>query len=216
MTASTSPPLGIVVADDHVLFRAGLCALLAAMPDVRVLAEAGDGREALEHVRRLEPDLLILDIAMPGGAGGLDTIAEVVRECPRTRVMMLSMHASPAYVQQSLAAGACGYLVKDAAPDELAQAIAAMRTGRRYVSPGAAATLLTPAAPAAHDQLTPRQLEVLRLVAEGLSTKAIARQLDLSIKTVDAHRHQICQRLGVHDVAGLVRYAIRHHLARAE
>ena len=209
-------PVGIVVADDHALFRAGLCALLRGIPEVRVLAEAADGRQAVEQVRLHDPDLLLLDISMPEGPAGIEAAARVARECPRTRVLMLSMHASPLYVQQSMAAGALGSLVKDAAPTELAQAIREVRAGRRYVSPSAAVTLRAPSEPAQHEQLTPRQLEVLRLVAEGLSTKAIARRLDLGVKTVDTHRHQICQRLGVSDVAGIVRYAIRHQLVRIE
>lgn len=222
------PDIRIVLADDHRLVRAGLRMLLAEMPGVSVEAEASNGREALAACAANPPDLVLMDIAMPE-MGGLEALREIGARHPGTRVLMLSMLASEEHVLQALQSGASGYLLKDAAPAELELAIAAVMRGETWlssaisrpvvdgyvarISSGPAATGSADAAPAA--PLTPRQMEVLRLLAEGHSTKEIAYRLDLSIKTIETHRAQIMERLDVHDLAGLVRYAIRCGLIEA-
>ena len=222
------PDIRIVLADDHRLVRAGLRMLLAEMPGVSVEAEASNGREALAACAGNPPDLVLMDIAMPE-MGGLEALREIGARHPGTRVLMLSMLASEEHVLQALQSGASGYLLKDAAPAELELAIAAVMRGETWlssaisrpvvdgyvarISSDPAATGSADAAPAA--PLTPRQMEVLRLLAEGHSTKEIAYRLDLSIKTIETHRAQIMERLDVHDLAGLVRYAIRCGLIEA-
>ena len=214
----------ILLADDHTLIRAGLRALLQAIPEVEEVIEAGDGRQALELVTQRRPDIAVLDISMPG-LNGLDVVARIVHDSPRTRSIILSMHSTPSYVAQALRAGAVGYLLKDSAAEELALALRAVTRGETYLSPAISRQVVegflgrAPAAPDAGgeaDVLTPRQREILQLVAEGGSSKEIAVTLGLSAKTVEAHRSQIMDRLGIHDVAGLVRYAIRVGLVSPE
>jgi DNA-binding NarL/FixJ family response regulator len=211
----------VVLADDHNLVRAGIRALLERIPGVQVIGEAADGREALELIVREKPDLAMLDVGMPG-LNGLDAAKRIGREAPRTRVVILSMHANEGYVAQALRMGIAGYVLKDACADELPILISAVARGQTYLSPRISkqvvealqARLDTPAAPA--DLLTPRQREILQLVAEGKSTKEIAQLLELSVKTVETHRAQIMERLGIHDVAGLVRFALRAGLVSPE
>ncbi len=225
----------IIIADDHRLVRAGLRMLLAEMPGIVVLAEAADGNEALAACDSEAPDLVLMDIAMPN-LGGLDALGELRKRHPGTRVLMLSMLASEEHVLQALRLGASGYLLKDAAPAELALAIEAVMRGETWLSSaisrpvvdGYMARVATnslgfrapPHNKAAAGKveggvLTPRQQEVLRLLAEGKSTKEIAFLLDLSIKTIETHRAQIMERLDVHDLAGLVRYAVRNGIVAA-
>ncbi len=204
----------VVLADDHNLVRRGIRALLESIPGVEVVAETGNGREALELIESKRPDVAVLDITMPG-LNGLEVAARAAKEAPSTRVLLLSMHAGEAYVAQALRAGVSGYLLKDAADDELALALKAVERGDVYLSPQISKHLVERLARASDAEpdplagLTPRQREILQLVAEGHSSKAIAGMLDLSTKTVEAHRSQIMERLGVHDVTGLVRFAIR-------
>jgi DNA-binding NarL/FixJ family response regulator len=211
----------VLLADDHSLVRAGLRKLLESVPDLEVVGEVGDGLALLALVAQLQPDLVLMDIAMPG-LNGLETTARVMKDWPRTRVLILSMHQNEEYVRQALRHGAAGYLLKDAAPLELDQALAAVLRGDTYLSPAVSKGVLndyvqrlrSEEPPAA--QLTPRQREVLQLVAQGLSTKEIARRLDLSVKTVDTHRTQMMKQLDIHEVAGLVRYAMRVGLISPE
>jgi DNA-binding NarL/FixJ family response regulator len=209
----------VLLADDHALVRAGIRALLAGLPDVESVVEAGDGQEALTVLRETKPDLALIDIAMPG-LNGLELAARVAREAPGTRLVILSMHGTPAHVAQALRAGVSGYLLKDAAADELPVLLRAVMRGETYLSPaiskqvvdgylGRSASPVTPGDGATPDVLTSRQREILQLVAEGKSTKEVAQMLDVSAKTVETHRGQIMERLGIHDLAGLVRYAIR-------
>ena len=209
----------VLLADDHALVRAGIRALLAGLPDVESVVEAGDGQEALTVLRETKPDLALIDIAMPG-LNGLELAARVAREAPGTRLVILSMHGTPAHVAQALRAGVSGYLLKDAAADELPVLLRAVMRGETYLSPaiskqvvdgylGRTASPATPGDGATLDVLTSRQREILQLVAEGKSTKEVAQMLDVSAKTVETHRGQIMERLGIHDLAGLVRYAIR-------
>jgi len=215
----------VLLADDHNLVRAGIRALLESQRGVEIVAEAEDGQQALQLLLETRPDIALVDISMPG-LNGLDLAARVAREAPATRLVILSMHGSPSHVAQALSAGAKGYLLKDAAADELPILLRAVMRGETYLSPGVSRHVVegflgrlgapSPAKESASDGLTPRQRETLQLVAEGRSTKEIAQLLGLSVKTVDAHRSQIMERLDIHEVAGLVRYAIRIGLVSAE
>lgn len=211
----------ILLADDHTLVRAGIRALLETLPGIEIAGETGDGIEAVEFVRRDPPDAILLDITLPG-LNGLEVAARIARLDVPTRVLMLSMHASPEYAARAFGAGAAGYLNKDSAFDELATALEAIWTGRRYLcralDPSAVQQFERHAGKAGSELalLTPRQREILQLVAEGHATRQIAERLYLSIKTVESHRSQIMQRLGIFDVPGLVRFAIRHGLVSSD
>jgi DNA-binding NarL/FixJ family response regulator len=216
----------ILLADDHTLVRAGLRALLESIDEVTGISEAGDGRRALELVATEHPDVALLDISMPG-LNGLEVAARVTSDSPRTRLVILSMHSSPSYVAQALRAGAVGYLLKDSAAEELGLALRAVMAGETYLSPAISRQVVDGflgrlARPEQDEQapidaqLTPRQREILQLVAESRSSKEVAAMLSLSVKTVEAHRSQIMERLGIHDLAGLVRYAIRVGLVSAD
>jgi DNA-binding NarL/FixJ family response regulator len=204
----------VLLADDHTLVRAGLIKLLESIPDITVVGEAGDGLALLKLAEELQPHLVMMDIAMPG-LNGIEATARLAKSCPDIRVMILSMHQNEEYVRQALRHGAAGYLLKDAAPMELGQAITTVLRGETYLSPAVSSGVLNDYVqrlrndePAANP-LTPRQREVLQLIAEGQSTKEIARRLDLSVKTVETHRSQLMKQLDIHEVAGLVRYAMR-------
>lgn len=208
------PPKTVILADDHALVRAGIRSVLEGFKGVEVVAETGDGLEALRLVRDHEPDVVLLDITMPG-LNGLEVAERIRRKGFRTRVLILSMHAAPEYVARALYAGATGYLVKDAAVDELASALDKVFLGRRFLSRAVDAEVVDrildahPTPDAELALLTPRQREILQLIAEGDSTREIAERLFVSVKTVETHRAQLMDRLGIHDVAGLVRFAIR-------
>ncbi len=211
----------VLLADDHTLVRKGIRALLQALPGVEVVAETADGREALALIEQHRPDVALLDITMPG-LNGLEVAARSAKLSPQTRIVILSMHAGEAYVAQALSAGVAGYLLKDAADDELAIALKAVARGDVYLSPRISRQIVeryTRAAAAEPDPLaglTARQREILQLVAEGRSSKEIAGMLQVSVKTVESHRGQIMERLGIHDVTGLVRFAIRVGLVSAD
>jgi DNA-binding NarL/FixJ family response regulator len=216
----------VLLADDHTLVRAGIRALVAAIPGVEIVGEAGDGQEALALILETRPDVALVDVSMPG-LNGLELAARVAREAPQTRVAILSMHGTPSHVAQALRAGVKGYVLKDAAADELPVLLRAVMRGEIYLSSaisrhvvdgylGRDPTAPRPARERAPDGLTPRQREILQLVAEGKSTKDVAQLLNLSVKTVEAHRGQIMERLEIHDLAGLVRYAIRTGLVSPE
>jgi DNA-binding NarL/FixJ family response regulator len=203
----------VLIADDHTLVRAGIRALLQGLEGVEVVAEAGDGREAMALAELHRPDVLVTDIAMPH-VSGLELAGRVARELPEARVIILSMHANEEYASRALQAGAAGYLLKDSGLAELELAVRAVVRGETYLSPAVSKHVIadylrrTGGAPAS-GSVTPRQRQVLRLIAEGKTTKAIARHLEVSAKTVETHRAQLMDRLDIHDVAGLVRYAIR-------
>jgi DNA-binding NarL/FixJ family response regulator len=204
----------VLLADDHTLVRAGLIKLLESIPDITVVGEAGDGLALLKLAEQLQPQLVLMDIAMPG-LNGIEATARLARTCPHIRVLILSMHQNEEYVRQALRHGAAAYLLKDAAPMELEQAIAAVLRGEIYLSPAVSSGVVSDyvqrlrSDEPAPSPLTPRQREVLQLIAEGQSTKDIARRLDLSVKTVDTHRSQLMKQLDIHEVTGLVRYAMR-------
>jgi NarL family two-component system response regulator LiaR len=211
----------VLLVDDHALVRAGIRSLLETLPRVEVVGETGDGLAAVQLATELAPDVILLDITLPG-LNGLEVATRVARLDSRTRVLVLSMHASPEYAARAFAAGAAGYLNKDSAFDELAAALDAIGAGRRYlcraIDPEQVAELerLAASGSSGLDRLTPRQRQILQLVAEGLGTRQIAERLFLSVKTVETHRAQITQRLDIHDVPGLVRFAIRHGLLPPE
>ncbi|BCS34840.1 DNA-binding response regulator [Luteitalea sp. TBR-22] len=207
-------PLRVVVTDDHALVRAGIRALLDRMPEVEVVAEGGTGEEALALVEALEPDVLLIDVALPG-LSGLEVAARVRATHPRVKVIVLSIHDNEEYVMQALSAGAVGYLLKDAAASQLDLALAAVARNETYLSPAISRRVIDEyvsrvgGREPSSEGLTPRQREVVRFIAQGKSVKEIAFLLDLSVKTVETHRAQAMERLGIHDVAGLVRYAMR-------
>ncbi len=204
----------VLLADDHTLVRAGLRKLLESVPGFEVVGEAGDGLALLALAEQLQPQLVLMDIAMPG-LNGIEATARILKSWPAIRVLILSMHQNEEYVRQALRHGAVAYLLKDAAPLELELALQAVLRGETYLSPAVSKGVVQDYVqrlrgddqPAA--ALSPRQREVLQLIAEGQSTKEIARRLDLSIKTVETHRSQLMKQLDIHEVAGLVRYAMR-------
>jgi DNA-binding NarL/FixJ family response regulator len=207
-------PIRVLVADDHTLFRAGIRSLLGTIADIEVVGEAADGREALRLVGACRPDVVLLDIMMPG-LNGLDAAARIARKFPDSHVVMLSMNADEDSVLRSLRAGAAGYLVKAADPAQLELAIRAAVRGEKFLSSAISKHVVAACLErldqelSSLDRLTPRQREVLQLVAEGHTTKEIARQLDISAKTAEAYRGELMKALDIHDVASLTRYAIR-------
>jgi DNA-binding NarL/FixJ family response regulator len=211
----------VLIAEDHALVRAGFRALLSSCPGVQVVAETGDGRQALRLAQEMQPDVILMDISMPG-LNGLEATARVVSEHPKIRVIILSMHADEEYVLQALRAGASGYLLKDSDAAELKLAIGAVVRGETYLSPQVSKHViadylrLVGDEASSHEPLTPRQREVLQLIAEGHTTKEIAEILSVSEKTAMTHRAQLMERLDIHDIAGLVRYAIRIGLVSSE
>jgi len=211
----------VLLVDDHSLVRAGIRGLLEARPNVEVIGEASDGSEAIELTRAHRPDIVLMDLTMRGKTG-LEATAQITREFPDIRVVILSMHNTQDYVDQALRAGASGYLIKDSAPAELDFALSAAMRGDRYLSPRVSRQGVPSAAgqPLPNDdgdiRLTPRQREILPLIAAGHGTKEIAYRLSISAKTVETHRAELMKRLGIHDVPGLVRYAIRTGLISPE
>ncbi|ANF26104.1 response regulator [Stutzerimonas stutzeri] len=212
----------VALIDDHGLVRAGLRALVQDQPGYEVVAEGADGSEVHGILSRLKPDILLLDISMKH-MSGLDALRQWRTEFPDVQILILSMHTTPDYVLQALRLGASGYLLKDAAAQELELALRALSRNESYLSPGIAQTVIQSAvieggqrAEPAAAQLTPRQIEILRLIVRGVSTREIASGLGLSVKTVDAHRAQIMDRLKLRDVPSLVLYALRKGLVSTD
>jgi len=208
----------VLLADDHNLVRAGIRALVEGIEGITIVAEADNGREAVALAKVHRPELVVMDISMRE-LNGIEATAQIRAELPQTRVLILSMHTTEDFVRRALKAGASGYLVKDSAPLELKMAIEAIRRGETYLSSRVSKTLLSglvdgrpPDSESSLDALTPRQRETLQLIAEGRSTKEIAFSLSVSVKTIETHRAALMERLGIHDVAGLVVFAVRHNL----
>lgn len=212
--------LRILLVDDHALVRAGMRSLLREIDGVEVVAEASDGVEALAAAEREQPDVVLMDIAMKG-MNGLEAAARLRERQPAAKIVILSMHTSEEYVLLALRAGAAAYLIKDSATSELELALKCVMRGETYLSPAISRQVVDGyvqrvGVGTGPDPLTPRQRDVLKRVAEGRSTKEIAFDLNLSVKTVETHRAQIMDRLGIRDVAGLVRYAMRTGLVPPE
>jgi len=206
----------VLLADDHTVVRQGLRSLLAAESDIEVVGEAENGRQAVQLTRKLLPDVLVMDIAMPK-LNGLEATRQVVRDSPATKVLILSSYSDDEYVHQLTGAGAAGYLIKQTAADDLILAVRETFRGNAFFSPTISKRLLDRYRQSFLDggsikkggpQLTAREMEVLQLVAEGYVNKQIASELSISIKTVEKHRQQVMDKLNIHDVAGLTRYAI--------
>ena len=204
----------VLLADDHKQVRAGIRSLLARLPDVEVIAEASDGREAIRFVEKNEPQIVLMDLAMPE-LNGLEATQHLTRTFPKVRVIILSIYADEEHVYQALCAGAAGYLLKGAATEELELAIRSVARGETYLSPPVSKPVImeyirrTNAGRNSRERLSPRQTQILKLIAEGKTTKQVALELAISVKTVETHRSALMMRVGVRDVAGLVRYAVR-------
>jgi DNA-binding NarL/FixJ family response regulator len=213
-------PIRILLADDHALVRAGIRALLQKIANVQVVAEAENGREALELIEKFKPDIALMDIAMPE-LDGLTATARLAKEFPAVRVIILSMHSDQEYVLRALRAGAKGYLLKGARTSELELAVTAVARGETYLSPAASIHVVDDVVRRASgetsplERLTARQRQVLQLIAEGHTRKQIAQALKISAKTVDTFRAQLMEELNIHDVAGLVRFALSEGLVSA-
>ena len=211
----------VLLADDHALVRAGIRALLEKLPGIAVVGEADNGRQALELIKKSAPNLILLDISMTE-LSGLEALPRIVKDFPDAKVLILSAHANEEYVIRALRSGAAGYMLKDAAAAELRVAIDSVIQDKTYLSPSISRTVIDSYLKRVGgsfrplEQLTARQREILQLVAEGKNTTEIAGLLGISIKTVEAHRLQLMARLDIHDVPGLVRYAIRSGLVSSE
>jgi DNA-binding NarL/FixJ family response regulator len=212
----------IVIVDDHQIVRDGLRSVMEREPDLTVVAEADNGRQGIEACRRVSPDVVVMDISMPD-LNGIEATRKIKAEAPDTRVIALSMHSDKRYVRRMIEAGATGYLLKESAIDEVVRAVKAVAAGGSYLSPEVADIVIEgfrrrpggrpePVGP----ELTDREREVLQLLAEGKTSKEIAGSLGVSPKTVEAHRRQIMDKLDIHNVAGLTKYAIREGLTSVD
>lgn len=213
-------PTRILLVDDHALVRAGIRALIEGKSDIEVVAETGGGDEALRMIEELNPNLVLLDITMPT-INGFEVLEQITKQYPQTRVIILTVHEGTEYAMRALRAGAAGYLPKSAATIELEDAISAVSQGGTYLSHEISQKTLFEYAQAGTPQdllasLTTRQREILKLIAEGQSTKEIGSNLNISVKTVESHRAKLAEKLGIHDVAGMVRFAIRIGLIQVE
>ena len=212
----------VLLVDDHAIIREGLRSLLEKQPEMEVIADTDDGRKARELVRELSPEIVIMDITMPG-LNGIEATRQITAEFPDVKVIALSIHSKRRYVADMLSAGATGYILKECLFDELVQAIKAVAAGGRYLSPRITDLVvsdyikrLSTSADSPLEALKSRQREVLQLVAEGKSTKQIALELHVSTKTVEANRRQIMDKLDIHSIAELTKYAVREGLTTIE
>lgn len=207
----------VVLADDHPIVLAGIRALLTADPELELVGEANNGGEALPLIRSASPDVAVVDVSMPG-LNGLELTERVARECPGTKVLVLTVHEDAAYVQPMLKAGARGYLLKRSAAEDLLRAIHAVAEGGIYLDPSVAGHALTDASAAAQgaepggdsEALSPREMETLRLIAQGFSNKEIARRIDVSVKSVETYKARAAEKLGLRSRAEIIRYAASH------
>ena len=208
--------IGVLLADDHTLIRAGLRMVVEAQPDLSVVAEANNGREAVAMAQELKPDVVVMDIGMPS-LNSIEAAREIRKTLPDTQIVMLSMHSDEGYVLRALNAGAKAYLLKDSAEADLAQAIRAAAAGKSFFSPAVGRVLLEDylrklqraGAEDCYELLSPREREILQLVAEGKSSKEIATLLNLSVYTVETHRAHLMQKLNLHGIPELILYAVR-------
>ena len=210
----TARTIRILLADDHAVVRRGFRMILASQPDMEVVAEAMNGREAVELAQSVQPDVVVMDVSMPE-LNGIEGTRRIMESCPRTRVLALSMHRDSVYVREILRAGARGYLVKDADDDALIGAVRAVARGEGYLSPSVADAVLDDYRKHVSnpiDLLTSREREVLQLIAEGKTNKEIANILTLSVYTVESHRGRIMEKLNLHSGSDVVRFALRNGL----
>ena len=207
-------PIRILLADDHAVVRQGFKMILGAQPDMEIVGEAGNGREAVELAEELKPDVVVMDVAMPE-LNGIEATRRVTSSVPHARIIALSMHKDSVYVREVLRAGARGYLLKDSDAGELVSAVRAVAKGEGYLSPAVSNAVLDDYRKHVTDPidlLTSREREVLQMLAEGKTNKEIATVLNLSVYTVDAHRGRIMEKLNLHSINELVRFAVRHGL----
>ena len=213
----------VLLADDHELVLAGIRSLLQEIQGIQIVAEAHNGREAVALTMEHRPELVVMDISMPE-LNGIEATIQIKAQLPTTQILILSMHTTEDFVRRAIMAGASGYLIKDSAPLDLKLAVEAIARNEIYLSPRVSRHVVSgflnggsgEQTGKSLDQLTPRQREILQLIAEGKSTKAIAFQLEVSVKTVETHRAALMERLKIKDVAGLVLYAVRHGLVSAD
>src|SRR5690242_18470333 len=204
----------VLLADDHAMVRKGFRLILEAQPDMEIAGEAGNGREAVELVEKLHPDIVVMDVAMPE-LNGIEATRRIASSSPHTRVLALSMHKDSVYVREILRAGARGYLLKDSIDTDLINAVRAIAKGDGYISPGVSDAVLSDYRRHVTDPLdllTSREREVLQMIAESKTNKEIAVALNLSVYTIDAHRGKIMEKLNLHSTGELVRFAVRHGL----
>lgn len=213
----------VLIADDHKIMLAGLRSLLEKQTDFEVVGEADNGRKAVQMAQEKKPDVVVMDVSMPD-LNGIEATKQIIESLPETRVIALSMHSDKRFVMGMLRAGASGYLLKDCASQELANAIVQVAGGKKYLSPEITGVVIddfllgdsSEEVAIAASQLSPREREVLQLIAEGWSTKQIASHLYVSIKTIETHRRQIMKKLDLHSIADLTKYAIREGLTSIE
>lgn len=212
-------PIRVLVVDDHAIVREGICALLARREDIEVVGEAADGKRAIDAVVRLDPDVVLMDIAMPG-MNGLEATREIHARFPSTRILVLTQHENKEYILPLLHAGAAGYVTKDVRASELAEAIRSVHEQGGYLQPSITTAVVSAIAESADTRdaqtlLTEREIQVVRLIAEGLINREIAERLGISVKTVDTHRGNIMEKLNVHNTAELIKVAIRKGIVQA-
>jgi DNA-binding NarL/FixJ family response regulator len=208
----------VLLADDHTLMREGLRALLTTTTDIEVVGEVHSGREAKRQVLQLNPDVVLMDITMPD-LNGIEAARVIHLKCPAVRIVMLSMHATAEYVYRAFEAGACGYVLKESAVDEVISAVRTVHEGKPYLSPALAETVPNPAAGRARspvDRLSTRERQVLQLVVEGRTSNEIGRMIHLSPKSVETYRSRLMSKLGVRDLPSLVKFALEHGLTSAK
>ena len=201
-------PIRIVIVDDHPMVAEGIQSILESYDDVQVIATLSDGGEIIDQVETLNPDVILLDLNMPG-IGGLSATEILLERRPETRILILSMHDSPEYISSALSHGALGYVLKDVPTDEIKKAIDAIMSGKRYLCTGAQGALV-PSDSADREQLTNREQTILLQLAQGRSNRDVAEALDISVRTVETHRKNIKRKLGISSTAGLTRYAMEH------
>ena len=208
-------PIKVIIVDDHEIMREGLCSLIQKEPDMEVVGTAGNGRQAVKRVHELKPDITIMDISM-SDMNGIEATRQIISESNSAKIIGLSIHSSSRFVGEMFKVGACGYLLKDCAFEELIQAIRAVVANNAYLSPKIASGIIkgyvdyiTGNEASVSSVLTPRETEILQLVSEGHKTKQIASKLYISVKTVEVHRRRIMEKLGIHSIAGLTKFAIQ-------
>jgi len=211
--------IGLFLADDHTLVREGIASLISDNPGLTVVGQCGDGLRVVEEVVKAKPDVVLLDLSMPG-LNGLDICRQLTRKCKKVAVLVVTMHSDEEFIVRSLENGAAGYLVKEAAADQLADAIRTVARGDLYLGPGVPKSILGRLGARGKDdpynKLTVRERQVLQLIAEGKTNRVIAKMLDLSVKTVDTHRAHLMRKLGIHDQTALVKYALKRKIIQLQ